>query len=698
MDRKTFIQFLLISMVIMTVWYLVMGQRLPSRQVEPDGQPRAAPQEPAPPAATDQVEPSEPPEEPTVEQPPPPEKAVEVVPRIILSNELISTSWTNVGAGLEWVQLLQYRAPYFEERDGQKTRPVLTLVKEFQEGYRSDVIERITFRRGPGHQEEKEDWGLDVSTAGVVYEVVESSDSRIVFEGILHRWLKVRKTVSIEPGTYNFDVKLEFENRTDSDLAFSYRLRGAAGIERETLESRSIASAVGWSKGANGYSVAQLGAYSIVRTEKKAKEAERKGELARSEELLDSLLNKSSGVAWAGTFGQYFAALAQPTEPGQIAGVESRSVTDADILEGLGRWKPGTMSPKQERTRADLARSNACAIIHFKALKVAAGNGETAARAYRFITAPKLPEALEPYGRGITKAVRSASVPGFSRVLSLGTISWVSPVMLGILKFFHWIIPNYGIAILLLTAVVKVGLHPLTRKGQVGMHKMQQLQPKIAELRKKFGDDKQKMAQEQMALFKKYGVHPMSGCLPMMLQMPVFIALFVTLGSMVELRQATFIPGWITDLSRPDTIFHLPFYLPVLGNEVNVLPFLMLAAWLLNQKFTPKPADAQAQQQQKMMKFMPFVFSIMLYHLASGLLLYWTASSAFGILEQWLIRRSLAGIKLKPVAEEEAKARRGDRARPAPEKPGFFGRLTQSLEEQSKKSGRARSGKPKKRS
>jgi len=684
MDKKTFIQFLLVSMVIMTAWSLLMGPRLARMRAE---------QAPAPPAASNQVEPQEPLKEPTVEQPPAPEKEVDVVRGIPLSNDLLGTSWTNVGAALEQVQLLEYRAPYFVEKDGEKTRPVLTLVKEFQEGYCSDVIEGITFSRGPGHQEEG--WSQDVPTADVIYEVVES-DNRIVFESALHPWLKVRKTVSIEPGAYNFDVKLEFENRTDSDLQFSYRLRGAAGIERETLQGMSIASAVGWSKGANGYHVAEIAAYKVARTERAAEQAEKNGDQAKSEELLKNLTNESAGLVWAGTVGQYFAALDQPAGPDQIARVESRSITETDILKAQGRWGPGSISPRQERGRAQLARSNVCVIIHFKALELPAG--ETTARTYRFIAAPEITEALERYGRGMTNALRASSIPGVTWALSLGTISWVNPMMLGILKFFHWIIPNYGIAILLLTVMMKIVLHPLTRKGQVGMHKMQQLQPKIAELRKKLGDDKQKMAQEQMALFKKYGVHPMSGCLPMLLQMPVFIALFVTLRSAVELRQATFVPGWIDDLSGPDTIFHLPFYVPLLNvNQVNVLPFLMLAAWLLNQKFTPKPSDPQAQQQQKMMQFMPFLFTFMLYSLASGLLLYWTASSAFGILEQWFIRRRLAGIKLRPVAEEEARARKGERARPARQKPGFFGRLAQAVEEQTRKSSRARSGKPKKR-
>ena len=684
MDKKTFIQFLMISMIVMGLWSLIMRIYYPRRQVEPAVQREVAEQAdeskpayqagvPAPPGEPGVAEIA-----PTAEQPPPPEKS-----GIPLSNDLIATSWTNRGAALEQVQLLRYKAPYHEEQDGQKRLPVLTLVKEFQEGYPSDVIEGVTFTRGPGHQEK--DWSQDVSTTAIVYEYKEeeSSESNIVFEGNLHPWLKVRKTISVDPGAYNFDVELEFTNLTDSDLEFSYRVRGAAGIERETLQNRSIATAVGWSKQGKD-KASHLAAAKIVKIEDQAENADQRGDPQKRDDELEALRNKSTSIRWAGTVSQYFVVLTKPGHHDRIESVESRSIVDTDMLEGRGRWQFGTIPPKQERVRAQLARSNACAVIHYKAVKLAPRG--TASRTYKFVSAPKLDKVLERYGDGMTKAIRFGVFPSVSRLL------------LAILKFFHWIIPNYGIAILLLTLVVKIVLHPLLRKSQVSMHKMQQLSPKLQELRKQFGNDRQRMGQEQMALFKKYGVHPMSGCFPMLLQLPVFLALFGTLRSAVELRQAMFIPGWITDLSRPDTIFHLPFYLPILQwNEVNVLPFLMLVSWLMNQKFTPKSTDPQAQQQQKMMQWMPVVFTFMLYRMASGLLLYWTASSAFGILEQWHIRRSLAGVKLRPVAEEKARTKRAKRAPAVPNRAGFFGRIGQALEEHSKKSKQARSAKPKKR-
>jgi YidC/Oxa1 family membrane protein insertase len=262
--------------------------------------------------------------------------------------------------------------------------------------------------------------------------------------------------------------------------------------------------------------------------------------------------------------------------------------------------------------------------------------------------------------------------------------------MLSILNFFYSVIPNYGVAILLLTLLVRVVLHPLTRSGQVSMHKMQLLQPKILELRKKYGDDRQKMAQEQFALYRKYGVHPLSGCLPLALQMPVFIALFMTLRQSVQLRHAPFIPGWVNDLSQPDTVWHLPWFLPIFGNELNILPFLMVATWIGSQWFTPVSADPQVAQQQKIMKWMPIFFALLFYRMASGLVLYWTASSGLGMIEQWLIRRSLANVKLVSREEEEAHTSRDKSAPTDTRKAGWFDRMVERFERQQKLGDRAR--------
>ena len=148
------------------------------------------------------------------------------------------------------------------------------------------------------------------------------------------------------------------------------------------------------------------------------------------------------------------------------------------------------------------------------------------------------------------------------------------------------------------------------------MFRMQQLQPMISQLKEKYKHDKQRMGKEQMLLFKKHGANPMSGCLPMLLQLPVFFALFRTLQLSFEMRQAPFLL-WVNDLSKPDTLLNLPFTIPFLGNGLNILPLIMTGASFAQMKLMPKvpAADPQAQAQQKMMSFMPIMFAFILYNM-----------------------------------------------------------------------------------
>jgi YidC/Oxa1 family membrane protein insertase len=180
------------------------------------------------------------------------------------------------------------------------------------------------------------------------------------------------------------------------------------------------------------------------------------------------------------------------------------------------------------------------------------------------------------------------------------------------------------------------------------MYRMQKLQPKIKELQQKHKNDKQKLGTEQMKLFREHGVSPFSGCLPMLLQMPILFALFYALRQTFEMRQSPFC-GWITDLSLPDTVGHFPAGLPFLGGvAINILPLLMTVAMFFQQRMTPKSDDPQQQQQQKMMAFMPLLFAFMFYSMPSGLCLYWFTSTVLGMAEQYLIKRHL--VKLGALA------------------------------------------------
>jgi YidC/Oxa1 family membrane protein insertase len=185
---------------------------------------------------------------------------------------------------------------------------------------------------------------------------------------------------------------------------------------------------------------------------------------------------------------------------------------------------------------------------------------------------------------------------------------------------------NYGIAVILLTIIVKVVFWPVTHKGTESMKRMQKLQPQLKKLREKHKDNPKKLQEKQMLLYRENNVNPVAGCLPMVIQMPVFIALFTVLRSAVELRYASFL--WIADLSEPEGL--LAGTIPYLAGGINILPLLMTGTMVLQQRLTPSAGDPQ---QQKMMQFMPLMMLFVFYNMASGLVLYWTVSQLLSILQ-----------------------------------------------------------------
>ncbi|MBO7721246.1 MAG: YidC/Oxa1 family insertase periplasmic-domain containing protein [Kiritimatiellae bacterium] len=223
---------------------------------------------------------------------------------------------------------------------------------------------------------------------------------------------------------------------------------------------------------------------------------------------------------------------------------------------------------------------------------------------------------------------------GMKDVMEFGMWRWLCYPLVWVLNLFNDLIPNYGVAIILLTILVRIMFWPLTRKSTEGMKKMQEIQPLMKELQKKFKDNPQRLQQETWALYKEKKVNPLSSCLPMLIQIPVFIALFNVLRSAVELRYAPFL--WIGDLSEPEALFAdwFPF------GGLNLLPILMAVTTALQSAFTPTSGDAK--QQRMMMIFMPAMMLVMFYSFPSALSLYWFLSNIFSIVQMWLIRREAA--------------------------------------------------------
>ncbi len=213
---------------------------------------------------------------------------------------------------------------------------------------------------------------------------------------------------------------------------------------------------------------------------------------------------------------------------------------------------------------------------------------------------------------------------------------WIRPIsrfFLKVILALYKIIPNYGIVIIMFSFIISFIFFPLTKKSQKSAMSMQNLQPKMAELKKKHKNDSKKLNQATMDLYRKQGVNPVSGCLPIFIQMPVFFALYAILDTTIALRGATFIPGWIENLSQPDT----PPFLPI-----PLLPILMGGIMFLQQKIQSKGAKGQAQQQQKMMMyFMPIMFTFIFLKFPSGLVLYWFVYNTVSFIQTTMIKSQL---------------------------------------------------------
>jgi YidC/Oxa1 family membrane protein insertase len=231
---------------------------------------------------------------------------------------------------------------------------------------------------------------------------------------------------------------------------------------------------------------------------------------------------------------------------------------------------------------------------------------------------------------------------GLEQIINYGVFGGISKFLLTILRTFHKVVRNWGIAIILLTFLINMVLFPLTRKSFLSMRKIQEVQPHIEKLRTVHKDNPQKLNKELAGLYRQYNINPFGGCLPLLLQMPIFIALYQGLIRSIELKGANFL--WIKDLSSPDYV-SLPFSLPILGKQIHILPLLMVIAMFLQQKISTKGTGSVGKEQQQQQKFMliffPIFFGFMFYNFPSGLVLYWLTNTVLMVIEHSSMRRSL---------------------------------------------------------
>lgn len=234
---------------------------------------------------------------------------------------------------------------------------------------------------------------------------------------------------------------------------------------------------------------------------------------------------------------------------------------------------------------------------------------------------------------------------GLERVVNFGKLDFICKLLIGGMQLAHSVVKNYGLAIILLTLTVNIILMPLTKVSFMSMKRMQTIQPEINKAREKYKDNPKKLNEETLELYKKHRVNPMGGCLPMLAQMPIFIALYVALSKSTELLGAKFL--WVDNLAYPDKL-PLPFTLPLIGDNIHILPLLMVGGMVIQQKIASsnmQGLNPEIEKQQKVMAtFMPIFFGFIFYPMPSGLVLYWLTNTVFTSVYQQILRKAPASL------------------------------------------------------
>ena len=453
--------------------------------------------------------------------------------------------------------------------------------------------------------------------------------------------LQVRKTYRVfprtggqRPGAEGYEVYVEygFRNLTGADVKVKTAFNGPV-LPPSEISRGPDRQVVGGYRASHGVDV---NAHAVEYFEPDARDKD--------------LLRDDDGqpVLWAGAASIYFQALVLPTQ----ADGSPANYLAAVRAEGL-----------DVREEIEPAQRTVATVFETAELTVPA-NGELALPLNVYL-GPKWRNVLKnPYYVAFPRAYNQTLVIA-TGPCAMCTFDWLINVLVWMLGIFHWIFGGFagrgdwGLAIIGLVILVRALLHPITKRSQISMMKMGKMGPQLEALRKKYGDDKEALSRAMWEFQKSQGITPILGCLPMFLQMPIWIALWSSLQTTFELRQSPFLWGytWIDDLAKPDALvswtpINLFFGIQIGG--LNILPILLAVVFFLQQKMQPKPPamTPEQEQQQKMMQWMTLLFPIFLYGGPSGLNLYILTSTTIGIIESKRIRDH---IKQREEAEKEGK-------------------------------------------
>jgi len=505
----------------------------------------------------------------------PPIRTAEIERSIVIETPLYRATFSNRGARLVAVELKKYAAAHGVTFAGGHKAPI--------QGRPVAIEDRVVLAGGPSFAVDLGAGETLRSLENVVYAVSESVDAagearRITFTARDSAGMLVRQTWQVRPDDYALDLEVELRDvpaawrlSNYSLTARSWPLLNESNVRDESISLRAT-SLVG-----SGLHREHLGA------------------MKKAPKRFDG------NVQWAAVQTRYFIggmAVVQGSAQAAVASTQQRPLT-----------------PEQTERLPAEQRGDQGMISHTLVMA--------------------LPGETNPVNRflvyfGPAEHFRLAKLGvGLDRMVDLGWV-WLHPfseLLLRVLKALHSVVQNYGVAIVLLATLVRLLLHPLNMMSMRSMRAMQKLQPEIERIRKKYEKDPQALNTAIMAIYKENKVNPAGGCLPMLVQMPIFFALYAVLFNAIELRQAPFV-SWIHDLSAPDTL------LTIGPLPLRLLPLIMAASGLLSQKLTP--TDPRQAPTMYMMNIFMVVF---FYGVPSGLVLYWTVMNLLTALQQWLVLR-----------------------------------------------------------
>ncbi len=464
---------------------------------------------------------------------------------------------------------------------------------------------------------------------------------------------------------YHLDMEIEIVNRGNEPLEVAYRVTGPTGLPLEGWWYSFKTHPRDWGgAGARDVVWREAGAgHKMLTNPKILKHADKNPANAATSLSAANAIR----LEYLGVDARYFVSALLPGS--QAGSAPQDEVALPPVFRGAAAYPAGPV----DEIRA--SRTDVSFWLESEASRIEPGGSLN--QTFEVFAGPKKPEVLAQYG--------------LQDCIVYGWFSMVAKPMTKLLHYLYFVVRNYGVAIILLTVMVRGCMFPLGRQQAMNARKMQELAPEMKKIADKYEKDMEKRAAAQRELFSKHNYNPLSGCLLMFFQLPIFIGLYRALSVDIELRQAPLIPGlsWCSNLSGPDMLYRWDSFVPEflagptgwLGPYLNVLPLISVALFLMHQKlFTPPPTDEQQVMQHKVMKFMTLFMGVLFFKVPAGLCLYFITSSLWGLAERKLLPKPKPAGEIAPsvakagagvasgtggngASQKKARARRKNRRR-----------------------------------